>query len=206
LITVTSFVVYFIYRERDTTFAMTLSDTTELFLIILSLLISIIIYVKVKRNKFEYKINFKFGTDIFLVITGLGGIYLFGIYTIIAIINNGLNTYFDILSLTLQIITIFESTLQTILIIETQNMLTKDSYTKKSKPARSLITLLILVDVSLWLSETVTIKKFDMYDIQIDYYDIVFWSLVTTISCPLSIFFRFHSSFCLSNTWKTLYE
>ena len=206
LITITSFIVYFIYRERDSIFAMTLSDTTELFLIVLSLLVSIIIYAKLKYHKFEYKKYFEFGTDIFLVITGLAGIYIFGIYTIIAILSKGVKSYFDTLSLTLQIVTILESTFQTVLIIESQNMLTKDSYTKKSKPSRSLITLLILVDVSLWLSETFTVKKFDMYDIQIGYYDIVFWSLVSAISCPLAIFFRFHSSFCLSNIWKTLYE
>jgi hypothetical protein len=208
LVTITSFIVYFIYKEKDSSFAITLSDTTELFLIFLSLLISFTIYVKIKFNnsKFEYKKNFKFGTDIFLVITGLAGIYIFGIYTIIAIINNGVSSYFDKLSLTLQIVTIFESTFQTILIIEAQNIWTLDSQTKKSKPARSLIMLLILVDVSLWISETLTVKKFDMYDIQISYYDIVFWSLVSAISCPLAIFFRFHSSFCLSNIWKTLYE
>ena len=159
-----------------------------------------------KYHKFNYKTKFEFKYDSFLVIIGLASIYLFGFYTIIAILSNGVSSYFDVLSLSIQITTIFESTFQTILIIKAQNMCTKIDRIKKIKPARSLITLLILVDVSLWLSETFSVKRYDMYDIQIAYYDIVFWSLVTTISCPLSIFFRFFSSFCLSNIWKTLYE
>lgn len=206
LLTIISFINFFIYKDKNMILAMNISDTTEFILILLSLIIVVIIYINLKYHNFNYKSTFEFKYDAFLVIIGLASIYLFGFYTIIAIISNGITSYFDILSLSIQVTTIFESTFQTVLIIKAQNMCTKIERIKKIKPARSLITLLILVDVSLWLSETFSVKRYDMYDIQIAYYDIVFWSLVTTISCPLSIFFRFFSSFCLSNIWKTLYE
>jgi hypothetical protein len=85
-------------------------------------------------------------------------------------------------------------------------MHTKDKEIKQSKPGRSLITVLILVNVSLWLSETFSVKKYDMNTIQLEYYDIIFWSIVSSITSPLGIFFRFHASVCLSDIWKDLYE
>ena len=71
-------------------------------------------------------------------------------FTIIAIIDNGLNSYKEKISLTIQLVSIVESTLQSILIINALKMFSKDKQTKKSKPARSLITLLILIK-SKWL-------------------------------------------------------
>ena len=131
---------------------------------------------------------------------------LFGFYTILAVLNNGVESKVEYLLLAIQIITILESTMQSILIIDCLKMYTKDKELKKTKPGRSLLTVLILIDVSLWLSETFSVKKYDMNTVQLEYYDIIFWSIASSIASPLGIFFRFHASVCLSDIWKDLYE
>lgn len=206
LVTIISLITYFMYKNINTRIAVEISEITELLLVSLSLFIVIITFIKFKIVKFSYKLTFEMGYNETLVIVGLSGIYLFGFYSIIAILHDGFESNVEILSLAIQIASIFEATLQSILIIDGLKMYTRDKEIKKFKPGRSLLTLLILVNVSLWLSETFSVKKYDMNTIQLDYYDIVFWSIVSSVSSPLAIFFRFHASVCLSDIWKTLYE
>ena len=206
LLTIISLITYFIYKKHDPITAIKLSETTELCLLLVSMVIIVLILVKLKYHKFSHKVEEKMSYNEILIIIGLAGIYLYGFYSIIAILNNGLSSNIENLSLLIQIFSIIESTMQSILIINGFKMYSRCKLVLKKKPARSLITLLILIDVSLWLSETLSVKKYDMNTVQLDYYDIVFWSIVSSISSPLAIFFRFHASVCLSDIWKTLYE
>ena len=145
-------------------------------------------------------------TDSVLLIFGLAGIYLYGFYSIIALVAYGLETSTDRLFLVIHLMSVIESTIQSVFIINTLNMFTKDKQIRKKKPARSLITMLILINISIWMLETLSVKKYDMNTVQLSYYDIVFWSIASSISTPLAIFYRFHVSVCLSDIWKTLYE
>ena len=164
------------------------------------------IYFKLKRYEFNYNSKFKLGYDETLLIIGLGAIYLFELYSIIAVLNNGINGISEYLLLTVLFMTIIESTLQSVLIIDSLKKYTEDENIKKIKPGRSLITAMILIDVSLWLSETFSARKYEMNKIELEYYNIVFWSIVNSISSPLAIFFHFHAGVCLSDKWKDLYE
>ncbi len=186
--------------------AKVVSDTTELMLITLSFVVVVTLFFKLKRHKFSYEDNSKMDYNEALLIVGLGAIHLFGFYTIMAVLNNGLESKIEYLLLAIQIATILESTFQSILIIDCLKMFSKDIYLKRTKPGRSLLTVLILIDVSLWLYETFSAKKYDMNTIQLGYYDIIFWSIISSITTPIGIFFRFHASVCLSEIWKNLYE
>jgi hypothetical protein len=207
LLTIISLITYFIYKETNEAVAVTISELTELLLIAISLLTTAAICITLLRVKhFSQKVSFDMDYNETLVVVGLGGIYMYGFYSIIAILNAGLVSTVAVLSFSIQLAGIVEATFQSFLIVNTLKMFTRDKQTRKKKPARSLITMLILIDVSLWLSETFSVKKYDMNRVQLDYYDIVFWSIVSSIASPLAIFFRFHASVCLSDVWKTLYQ
>ncbi|CAF0784496.1 unnamed protein product [Brachionus calyciflorus] len=205
LLTLMTLIIYFIYKNGNTKLAVIVSEMTELFLVSLSLFVVILILIKFKTVKFNSK-PIKMGYNETLTFLGLIGIYLFGFYSIIAVLENGFESNTEILSFSIQIASVVEATFQSVLIIKGLKMYSNDRFIKKNKPGRSLLTFLVLLDISLWLSETFSIKKYDMNTIQLDYYGIVFWSIVSSISAPLAIFFRFHASCCLSDMWKTLYE
>ncbi|CAF1392227.1 unnamed protein product, partial [Didymodactylos carnosus] len=76
---------------------------------------------------------------------------------------------------------------------------------KKAYPAREIITLLIMIDLSLWFEETTTTTKHEANPFQLDFYHIIPWSIIAAIATPLQIFFRFHSSVCLSHVWENMY-
>ena len=206
LLTIISLITYFIYRAGvNPKISIKISKITEVTLLCLSLAILISIYITFKRAKFGYRAVFKMDYNETLIIVGLCGIYLFCFYSIIAIVGQGVE-FIHPLALSIQILAILEATFHSYVIVNALKMYSKDTQTKLNKPGRSLVTLLILVDVSMWLSETFSVKKYDMNGTQLEYYDIIFWSIVSSISSPLAIFFRFHSSVCLSDIWKTLYE
>jgi len=210
LLTLMSLITYFIYYSHNHISAVILSEITELCLISCSLFVVIFCFFQLKYYKFKYLVEFNMSTDSILVIFGLAGIYLYSVYSIIAIFDSSEKSKLKETStkifLIVHFLTIIESTLQSMLIIQALKMYTVDKQVMKKKPGRSLITLLILVNISIWLLENLSVKKYGMSTIQLDYYGIVFWSIASSISTPLAIFYRFHASVCLSDIWKTLYE
>ena len=77
--------------------------------------------------------------------------------------------------------------------------------TKYQYPAREIITLLIMIDLSLWFEETTTTTKHEANPFQLAFYHMIPWSIIAAIATPLQIFFRFHASVCLSHVWENMY-
>lgn len=76
---------------------------------------------------------------------------------------------------------------------------------KHAYPAREIITLLIMLDLSLWFEETTTTTKSEANPFQLAFYHVIPWSIIAAIATPLQIFFRFHASVCLSHIWESMY-
>jgi hypothetical protein len=77
---------------------------------------------------------------------------------------------------------------------------------KHNYPAREMITLLIMLDLSLWFEKTTTTTKHEANPFQLAFYHVVPWSIIAAIATPLQIFFRFHASVCLSHVWANMYH
>ena len=200
-----SLISNFMYKKSNPLLAWYISEITQLALLLFSTMVVFRIYFKLKRVEFNYNSDYKLVYDEVLLIIGLGAIYLFELYSIIAVLNNGIDGS-EYLSFAVIFMTVIESTFQSVLIIDSLKKSTEDKELKKLKPGRSLITALILIDLSLWLIETFSARKYDMKKIELEYYNIVFWSIVNSISSPLAIFFHFHAGVCLSEKWEELYD
>ena len=57
----------------------------------------------------------------------------------------------------------------------------------------------------MWFFDTFSAKRFTKNEIQIKYFVALKWSIINSISSPIAIFYRFHSSVCLSDIWYGLY-
>jgi hypothetical protein len=77
---------------------------------------------------------------------------------------------------------------------------------KRDYPAREMITLLIMLDLSLWFEKTTTTTKHEANPFQLAFYHVIPWSIIAAIATPLQIFFRFHASVCLSHVWTNMYD
>ena len=103
------------------------------------------------------------------------------------------------------ILSIVQGTIQTLFILECLRRYAFLNRALMLKPARELITALLLTNISLWLFDTLSAKRFDTKDFLIDHFGILKWSIINAFSSPIAIFYRFHSSVCLSDIWYGLY-
>ena len=178
-------------------------EVLELTLIILSGIVVMCAIVRTRRLAMIEHGSMVF--DEVLVVLSLCGIYIFSVFSALSIIYTENPNSVAYLTLAISILSMIEGTLQTYLILDGLRRRAVDERDRRIKPARELFTLLIIVNVSLWISDTFAFKRFEVNPYQLDYYSVLAWSIINTISSPLAIFFRFHSSVCLSDCWKSIY-
>ena len=226
-----SVIIFTVYsgQEELTSTATVLSQTTEIILLTVALIITIIAYFKVL--KFYTKVIPQVNVfDVVLEILSMFGIYAFCINSLIGIFyyyyeksqgkdemfkigysagggdkNSPLNKSIPVLIIVSAFLSIIQGTIQTFFILE---CLRRYAYNKRElvrKPARELITALLLVNVSLWCYDTFSSKRFDTNAEVVEHFGFLKWSIINAFSSPLAIFYRFHSSVCLSDIWYGLF-
>jgi hypothetical protein len=109
------------------------------------------------------------------------------------------------ISMIASILSLIQTTFQTLLILECLRRYAYSTAPFMNKPARELITVLLLINVSFWLYDSVSTKRFNTKPFNVEHFGIMKWSIINAFSAPLAIFYRFHSSVCLSDIWYGLY-
>ena len=106
----------------------------------------------------------------------------------------------DAIAVAVCIVSIVQSTLQTLFILECLGRFAKNKQFV-TKPGRELIVLLLLTNLSIWFYDTFSAKRLLTKDTVISHFGILKWSIINAFSSPIAIFYRFHSSVCLSDIW-----
>ena len=76
----------------------------------------------------------------------------------------------------------------------------------KNKPAKELITFLIIANMAMWTINTLEKNRAEFRPTHLLFFGEWAWTIITHISMPLAIFYRFHSTICLFEIWKTAYK
>ena len=74
------------------------------------------------------------------------------------------------------------------------------------KPGRQIITFLLFSNITLWILDTFMTHNPITHEFQIAFYGKVVWGVISRISLPLMILFRFHSAVILVEIWKNTYR
>lgn len=140
-----------------------------------------------------------------LILISLSGVYVFAIFSIIAAtddteMDGGVFYVFADLLLMLQ------ATIQTIFMVSGMRMYATKSVQEREKPGREMVTFLLVSNIAMWGMTTFETQRAEHNPIQLHFYGYLSWSILTHISVPLAIFFRFHSTVCLSNIWKQAWK
>ncbi|CAF1329101.1 unnamed protein product [Rotaria magnacalcarata] len=183
-------------------YSIAIVEIVNLCLLIISLFATI--WTLIKIRKFEYKrITTRF--DNVLIIVSLSGIYLYSIFSTFALFNNkNPATWIAYLKIVIVILEFIEGTVHAFFILVGLRKRLVRTNTREY-PAREAITLLIMLDLSLWFEETTTTTKHEANPFQLAFYHVIPWSIIAAIATPLQIFFRFHASVCLSHVWENMY-
>jgi hypothetical protein len=89
------------------------------------------------------------------------------------------NNYSALISSFLSII---QGTLQTLFILECLRRYARDNGSFLHKPARELITALLMTNISMWFFDTLSAKKFDSKPFLVEHFGILKWSIINAFS------------------------
>ena len=94
--------------------------------------------------------------------------------------------------------TLVQTTLQTVFILDASSRFAYTNEQVKKKPGREVVTFLLVCNLAMWAINTLETNRADSHPIQVEFYGGDWaWPIITHVSMPLAIFYRFHSTVCL---------
>jgi hypothetical protein len=153
------------------------------------------------------RFNFERATDLeeILLLVSLSGVYILGFFSIIAAALDQ-EEYTGLLIILSSVLGMFQATVQTVFLLHALRKSACKPDHERQKPGREFVTFLLMSNIAVWGINTFEVQRMEANPMQVNYYGLVSWNIFTHVSIPLSIFFRFHSTVCLSNIWKTAWN
>lgn len=136
-----------------------------------------------------------------LILISLTGDYMFQMLSIVAAVFDK-EQFASRLSIAACLLGITQSTIQTMFVLDGLRRCTRTAEQGRQKRGREYVTFLLITNIAMWCINTFEAERTVANPVQMHYYGALAWNILSHISIPLAIFFRFHSTVCLSNIWK----
>ncbi|XP_054159742.1 proton channel OtopLc-like [Oppia nitens] len=164
-------------------------------------------YVKIRHLdvvKYEHFDNANTSMDDLLVLLPVPFFIIHYMHSIIvAFVNISIENVFLII---IYLFTIIQVLIQTPFIVDGIRRCSNTKQLRYQKPGRELIMFAIILNVSLWILNTFELRYMDRLNGLENYFGKLTWMILSNANLPLMLFYRFHSSVCLSDIWKYGYE
>lgn len=160
----------------------------------------ILVADRMKNMKFKH-VSWKFSVELHLLFLSFAGVFAFAVFGVIAA---AFETHKPkgVLNILTNLFMILQSTMQVLFIVAGTKLISANETQEQRKRGREYVMFLILCNFALWLMNTFETQQPEHNPVQMDFYGPLAWSVLTHITVPLSIYFRFHSSVCLINIWR----
>ena len=143
--------------------------------------------------------------DEILLLLSLLGVYMFSVFSIVAGDGPSGDSGGTLIILT-AVSVIIQSSLQTVFILNGLRRSSYKPYHENKKPGREYVTYLLVCNIAMWGINTFEVLRSDSNPVQLTFYGFLPWSIITHLTTPMTIFYRFHSTVCLANIWKNAYK
>lgn len=174
----------------------------ELVLYLLTTLAVVIALVQVRELK--YNPHQIMELDSILLVVAQSGLYLFTMFSVIG--GHFTIDQNTILVLLTALVCLIQGTFQTIFILDASRRCAGNSDQAHRKPGREMVTFLLVCNFAMWAINTLETRRADSNPVQMEFYGFWAWTIITHVTTPLTIFFRFHSTVCLCDIWKRTYK
>lgn len=105
-----------------------------------------------------------------------------------------------------ELLSLMQTSLQTLFVLNASWRKCKGAQQNRNKPGREMVTFLLVANMSLWFIYTLIKSRAGFRPTHLDFYGVWAWTVITHVSMPLAIFYRFHSTICLFEIWKSVYK
>nr|XP_026491467.1 proton channel OtopLc-like isoform X1 [Vanessa tameamea] len=98
---------------------------------------------------------------------------------------------------------VIQSSCQTLLILDAWS---RRCVRSEERPGRQLVTFLLVGNFALWLLNRVKNARAEFHPLQMEFYGVWAWTLITHVSVPLLVCYRFQATVCFYEIWKNSYK
>lgn len=140
-----------------------------------------------------------------LLVLAQTGVYVYSMFSIIG-------SYFSMgepgaaEGLFAELCSLIQTSIQTLFILNASWRKCRGHKQLKKKPGREIVTFLLVANISIWIIYTLIKLRAGFRPTHLEFFGPWPWTIITHVSMPLAIFYRFHSTICLFEIWKTTYK
>ncbi|BHF84502.1 hypothetical protein SprV_0902765300 [Sparganum proliferum] len=195
-----------LYNEHKLQSALTLYQVTNVILLAIGIITVILALLRLRLLTLR-KLSETNAFDDNLMLVGLLGMLFYDMFLLVLALatkeKKGMAEYLFITKAGLEIV---QALMQVFLILEASRRCVKSQAHVLNKPGRTLLTLLLVLNLAMWVVNTFELKHAENHHIHKKYYTGIAWKIITHLSLPLLIFFRFHATVCLADIWSNAYK
>ncbi|OQV12513.1 hypothetical protein BV898_13239 [Hypsibius exemplaris] len=212
--TIVCLILFFIFKTRNPEHAILEAQIGEAILYSLGIGAVVVAFAKTVRNLPKNRhssVNWELDTA--MLLTSMMGVYAFPILSIIGTNDEEPGTPINsILIILTSSMSILQSTIQTVYIFEASNRSIPETAQDVSagkkipKPGRNALTFLIVVNLAFWSMNIFKTLRSEASPMQREFFGFYEWTIITHVTVPLQILYRFHSAASLFEIWKHAYK
>nr|CAD7423613.1 unnamed protein product [Timema monikensis] len=101
---------------------------------------------------------------------------------------------------------LIQTTCQTVFVLDASWRRCRTANQARRKPGRQIITFLLVANMAMWAINTLEKGHAEFRPSHLKFFGVWAWTVITHVSMPLAIFYRFHSTICLFEIWKSAYK
>ncbi|KAH0955312.1 hypothetical protein HN011_003518 [Eciton burchellii] len=204
VLTIISLILFFVLISRPelVSLAVTEVNVCELTLYGMSTLATLIGMFQMRKLRYDGGRNLEL--DNILLVAAQTGMFIYSMFTIIG--SHFTLQKHTILVLVTALASVVQTTCQTIFILDASRRSVATAEQIRRKPGREIVTFLLVTNLAMWAINTLEKSRAESHPVQLHFYGLWAWTIITHVSMPLAIFYRFHSTVCLCEVWKRAYK
>lgn len=211
VLTIICLIMYFVMYDEKGYEQMAIREVTIVEILLYSLTTSAVIaaVLKMRDLKFQQKGNDHHADsvtlDCTLLVLAQTGVYVYGMFSIMGSYFT-LDADHGIDGLVSEVMGLVQTSVQTLFILNACWRKCRGAEQQRLKPGREIVTFLLVANMSMWFINTMIKGRAGFRPTHLNLYGIWAWTVITHVSMPLAIFYRFHSTICLFDIWKSAYK
>jgi len=181
----------------------------EIVILTFAIVASVGAFVQIQKLSHSYNKPYKL--DNLLSSITVFGSYVYAIFGVLSSLVSILNPQGD---LNIQSVLVFVQCALLLVQVSSQSMIISEASRRicatraqqQAKPGRQIITFMLFANITLWVLDTFMTHRDITQGVQTQFFGLLAWGIISRISLPLLIFYRFHSCVVLVEIWKNTYR
>ncbi|XP_073963847.1 proton channel OtopLc-like isoform X2 [Choristoneura fumiferana] len=209
VVTIISLIMFFVLSSNPATIndAIFQVNICELILYTLTIAACCAAIKQMRVLPYKRKSQAVLQLDTSLLILAQSGMFVYCMFSLIGCHHTlssdtsaGLTGFFS------EFLSLNQTILQSLFIIDAWWRRSSTSEQRRDKPGRQLVTFLLVANMAMWAINTLEKNRAEFRPAHLEFYGPWAWTIITHVSMPLAIFYRFHSTICLFEIWKNCFK